>query len=261
MAEQTLSQRILVLKKTKLSENDLILRCLTRRGELLEVLAKGARKPTNPFASRLEIFSCSDVLLVSRKTLPIVKEAKIVTSFQEIRDSLEKTTAMAPSVELLTLVAQNGLEHDALFPMTLAALTAATNVSSCDVLTIGAAHLIKAMAMVGFMPNLHACTICETPLQIDTSQHASRCFSFSEGGLLCQQCQSSHEHTYVPTATISALHYLLQSRFSHLEENPLPLEIALDTLRFEQQWTVTHIERRLKALDFLFSSNIWNNAL
>lgn len=259
MAEQTYSQRILVLKKTKLGENDLILRCLTDKGELLEVLAKGARKPTNPFATRLEIFSCSDVLLVSRKTLPIVKEAKIVTSFQDIRDSLEKTTAMTPAAELLTFVAQTGLEHEQLFPMTQAALTAATQASYDAVLSIGAAHLIKAMAMVGFMPNLTSCTICEAPLVSDAAPGCLRSFSFAEGGLLCSRCQAMREHTSITTDVVNALHYALQSRFFHIQKHPLPLNLALEVLRFEQQWTVTHIERRLKSLDFLFSSNLWNN--
>lgn len=259
MAEPTQSQRILVLKKTKLGENDLILRCLNVQGELLEILAKGARKPSNPFASRLEVFSCSDVLLVSRKTLPIVKEARIVTSFQEIRDSLEKTTAMTPAAELLTLVAQSGLEHDRLFPMTQAAFTAAAQASDEAILSIGAAHILKAMAMVGFMPHLTGCTICETPLEVDPKKTLSQYFSFAEGGLLCGNCQRTHEHTSIATTTIAALHYLLNSRFAYLESNPLPPAIALEVFRFEQQWTVTHIERRLKSLDFLFSSNLWNN--
>lgn len=260
MAEQTSSERVVVLKKTKLSENDLILRCLNSRGELQEILARGARKPTNPFASRLEIFSCSDVLLVSRKTLPIVKEARIVTSFQEIRDSLEKTTAMAPAAELLTLVAQSGLEHEQLFPMTYAAFSAAANVSVDEALTISAAHLMKAMAMVGFMPNLTSCTICETPLEVNPAKTPVTYFSFTEGGLLCERCQHDHEHTYIPSPVIAALYYLLSSRFNYLETNPLTPSAALDVLRFEQQWTVAHIERRLKSLDFLFSSNLWNNA-
>lgn len=259
MAEQTTSQRVLILKKTKLSENDLILRCLTSQGELLEVLAKGARKPSNPFASRLEVFSCSDVLLVSRKTLPIVKEARIVKSFQAIRDSLEKTTAMTPAAELLTLVAQHGLEHEQLFPMTQAALDAAVEASDTAVLTIGAAHLLKAMAMVGFMPNVTSCTICETPLAVDPNLPTPQYFSFAEGGLLCPHCQQGHEHTSIASSTITALHYLLGSRFTTLSAHPLLPYTAFDVLRFLQQWTVTHIERRLKSLDFLFSSNIWNN--
>lgn len=259
MAELTSSQRVLVLKKTKLSENDLILRCLNSRGELIEILAKGARKPTNPFASRLEIFSCSDVLLVSRRTLPIVKEARIVSSFQEIRNSLEKTTAMAPVTEILSLVAQGGLEHESLFPMTLAALHSAAETSEDNILTIASAHLIKALAMVGFMPNLTSCTICEDPLTASLNSSSRQYFSFTEGGLLCSHCQTTHEHTFVSSTTINALHYLLGSKFNHLQTNPLANEIALETLRFEQQWTVAHIERRLKSLDFLFSSNLWNN--
>ena len=62
MARPTYTTRAIVIKKTKLGESDLILTLLAQDGAQLRVIAKGARKPQSPFASRLELFAVSDLL-------------------------------------------------------------------------------------------------------------------------------------------------------------------------------------------------------
>ena len=76
MAADTYSLQALVLRKTKLGETDLIVTLLAQDGRQVRAVAKGARKPNSSFASRLEIFSEVDLLLVCGKSLDIVKEAK-----------------------------------------------------------------------------------------------------------------------------------------------------------------------------------------
>ena len=74
MAQSTYNARVLVLRKTKLGESDLILSLLAQDGSQIRAVAKGARKPTSQFSSRLELYSQADVLLAQGRSLDIVKE-------------------------------------------------------------------------------------------------------------------------------------------------------------------------------------------
>ena len=62
-ARRTRRIKALVLDRTKLGEQDLILTCLTDTGEELRAVAKGARRPGGRLAARTELFSEVDMLV------------------------------------------------------------------------------------------------------------------------------------------------------------------------------------------------------
>ena len=78
MARPTYTARVIVVRKTKLGESDLILTLLAEDGSQLRAVAKGARKPKSSFASRLELFSVADVLCAKGRSLDVVSEARLV---------------------------------------------------------------------------------------------------------------------------------------------------------------------------------------
>ena len=51
----TYRETVVVLSQTKLSEQDLIITCLTKNGALLQAVAKGARKPTGKLAGKSQV--------------------------------------------------------------------------------------------------------------------------------------------------------------------------------------------------------------
>ena len=110
MAQSTYNARVLVLRKTKLGESDLILSLLAQDGSQIRAVAKGARKPTSQFSSRLELYSQADVLLAQGRSLDIVKEARLVAGNAALRESMELAACAAPIVELLDRITQPGLE-------------------------------------------------------------------------------------------------------------------------------------------------------
>lgn len=80
MSQPTYGARGIVLRKTKLGEGDLVVTLLSEDGSQLRAVAKGARKSTSPFASRLELYSVADALLARGRSLDIVKEARLVAA-------------------------------------------------------------------------------------------------------------------------------------------------------------------------------------
>ena len=78
MAAPTQTITGLVLRRTKLGETDVITTILAEDGSQYKAVAKGARKPTSSFASRLEVFAVATILLAQGKNLDIVKEVRLV---------------------------------------------------------------------------------------------------------------------------------------------------------------------------------------
>ena len=113
MAQQTYTARVIVLRKTKLGETDLILSLLAQNGSQLLAVAKGARRPSSQFASRLELGAEADVLFARGRSLDIVKEVRLCAGNGALRQSIERTAAATPMLELLDRITQADLENEA----------------------------------------------------------------------------------------------------------------------------------------------------
>ena len=121
-----------MLRRTKLGESDVICTLLSSDGSQIRAVAKGARKPSSSFASRLEVYSVCDLLLCKGKTLDIVKEARLLQGNEHLRSDFALMEAASPMVEILDKTTQVGLEDERLFPMACAALQALKRVDSDD---------------------------------------------------------------------------------------------------------------------------------
>ena len=95
MARPTYTARVIVVRKTKLGESDLILSLLTEDGSQLRAVAKGARKPKSSFASRLELFSVADILCAKGRSLDVVSEARLVEGNAALRNDIERASHIA----------------------------------------------------------------------------------------------------------------------------------------------------------------------
>ncbi|MEI3230765.1 MAG: DNA repair protein RecO [Gordonibacter pamelaeae] len=160
MASATYTARAIVLRKTKLGESDLIVTLLAQDGSQVRAVAKGARKPSSPFAARLELYSSVDLLCSEGRSLDIVKEARIASSNERLRRDLEHAACAAPMAELLDRVTQEGLANPRLFALTEAALDALDGALAPQAPAVCAAHLLKALAFSGLRPSLSSCAVC-----------------------------------------------------------------------------------------------------
>lgn len=256
MASATYTARAIVLRKTKLGESDLIVTLLAQDGSQLRAVAKGARKPTSPFAARLELYSTVDLLCSEGRNLDIVKEARIATSHERLRRDLEHTSCAAPMAELLDRVTQEGLTNPRLFSLTKAALDALDAASAPLAPAICAAHLLKALAFAGFRPSLSSCAVCGSAVQSNSDKEAVP-LSVNEGGVVCPSCRPSVETQGVPIATLTWCRVLMGSTFSEILKTDIPVAASFAVLHFCQQWTHAHVGANLKSLNFLFTCGLF----
>ena len=242
MPQATYSARALVVRKVKLGETDRIVHLIADDGRLVKAVAKGARKPTSPFSSRLEVFSVVDVLLAQGRSLDIVKEARLVDAHAGVRLDLLRAAAAAP-----------------LIACAAAALDAMDDAEAGDALAIGAAALLKVYSFTGFRPSFDACVSCGRRLDVDAARQERSLLAFSafDGGVLCDSCGRFSDAVRLSAETLGWARFLLMSTFDDIEAIHVERRISFDVLHLCQTWTRAHLGGRSKALDFVFSCGLF----
>ena len=227
-------------------EADLVLTMLAENGRQVRAVAKGALKPMGSFASRLELYSESNVLLVEGRSLDIVKEARLEDAHAALRFDFERSICAAPIAELLATATQDELPVARLFDMTRAALSAVEHAEGDAIALSMAAFLLKAASLLGFRPSLASCAECGQ----ERSPGAERTwFSHVAGGVLCGDCAPFQRAEAMPTTIIDWASALIRSTFAQVQGYEIDRATLLSILRFTQTWVDTHIAD-LRSLPF-----------
>lgn len=256
MATATYTAHVIVLRKTKLGESDLIVTLLAEDGSQIRAVAKGARKPASSFAARLELYSVVDLFCSKGRNLDIVREARLVASNERLRRDMEHAACAAPMAELLDRVTQLGLESPKLFALTRVALACLNDVEANQAPALCAAHLLKTLAFSGLRPSFSRCVGCGAEVSANHSQDMVA-VSYREGGVVCDTCRPSVETIMVPAATINWCQVLLNSTFESIFAMEVDPSASFAVLRFCQQWVRDHVGANLKSLNFLFTSGLF----
>lgn len=234
MAAKDVKIKAIVLKKTKLSDTDLIITFLSSDGSQVRAVAKGARKPSSTFASRLELFSNVEVLMAEGKNLNIVREAKIIKAYSKIRSDIEKTVCATPAVELLDKCTRQNLISKNLYQVTINFLNEVEQVHDSFYLkALCTAHLIKVCSFIGFRPSLANCVVCGTDVS-DTLSNANikLNFTFEDGGVVCLRCSKRANTEKLSAKTIKLIHDLIHAKFEDIKLMTVPEKVVDETLLF-----------------------------
>lgn len=250
MAALTYTCHALVLKRTKLGESDVICTLLCSDGSQLRAVAKGARKPTSAFSSRLELFSVCDLLLAKGKNLDIIKEARLISAHMQVKTDISVLEAASPILEFLEKTTQVGLPVPRIYDLTNKALTSFSQVEE-DNLKITVAFLLKALAFLGFKPNFSSCVLCGEQVSTDAVTPIS--FSSLEGGVVCENCLRFSQTVLFSSELIHWSEVLLYSSFEEVIEYALTNAFSLELLRILSDLITAHMGISLKSLRFLFS--------
>ena len=243
----------LILKKTKLAEEDLIVTFLAEDGSLGQAVAKGARKPGGSLAARLELFTLVDLMLARGRTLDIVSEARLA---QQPSPALlfEQLVSASPLAELLCILCQSGLVAPRIFDLSCAAfahISEADNLNDASVLS--SASLWKALAQSGFRPRFASCISCGKPLD-DNGTANIYVLSVLEGGIVCTSCSRPADAVITDADTLRYCDAFIRLRFDDLRALNIARDETFNTLQLAGQWIRVHTGKNLKSLDSLLTS-------
>lgn len=241
---RTYRTRAIVLDRTKLAEQDLILTLLSADGGQLRAVAKGARKPGGRLAARAELFCETDFLLAAGRSLDVVSEAQTVEPHVRLRGDYERVAAASVVVEVARLTCFEDAPDSFLYPIcsrTLRACEEAADRAHLDLVV--AAYVWKVLAHGGWRPELGGCCACG---DADVTY-----FSAAAGGVLCASCAREVAGAQeVSTSQLAWLRSLLSRTFDELLAAPIDDETALFLLGAAHVWAATHLDARLRAMEF-----------
>lgn len=264
MAQPTYRAHGIVVRKRALGEADLVVTLLDESGAKIAAVAKGARKPSGTFSSRLELFSRVDVLLVKGRSLDIVKEARLEEGHGALRCDYDLTLAASVAADAVDHLAQESLQQPRIFLMTETLLSVLQDAPPDSSVTLAAAFLLKALATFGYRPALDSCASCGIPVRSagrplpSEGARESECgvtpFSVEEGGVLCAECAARLQFQFVSERTIDHARMLMGATFSALAARPMTPADAVDLLHLINLWMGYHANIRLKSLEQLVLS-------
>ena len=238
----------LVLDKTKLKECDLILTMLGLDGRQVRAVAKGARKPGSRLAARCEVGCAVDLLLARGRSLDVVSQAELLEAPLGAAPSYELLCSAAAVLEVAKHCCFEDAEDPVTYPMTLRALQvlgrAGGRGDAPHLDLVVAAHAFKLLAHVGYRPDYAGCVAC--------GDAAVSYFSPAAGGLLCASCAATVPGAErVSAGEVAWLRAIMARRFDELAAAPIDARTATFLLALAHTWAATHLDARLRALEFL----------
>jgi DNA repair protein RecO (recombination protein O) len=228
-----------VLRTHKLGEADRIITLLTKHHGQVRAVAKGVRRTSSRFGSRLEPFMVVDLQLVSGRSLDIVTQAVAKgaygTSIASDYGRYTVAAAMTETAEKLTDVdAESGTAQYSLLVGALAALSRSEHPAEL----ILDSYLLRALATGGWAPSFTDCARCGAAGPHDA-------FSAPLGGVVCPQCRPPGSPAPAPE-TVILLAALLSGDWATADSSAsVHRREAAGLVAAYLQW---HLERALKSL-------------
>ncbi len=231
-----------MLRTHKLGEADRIITLLTRSQGLVRAVAKGVRRTSSRWGSRLEPFTHVDLQLAEGRNLDVVTQAETISPFSAglgaDYESYTAGTAMLETAErLIVEERQPSTQQFLLLVGGLRALTSGEHRAG-QVLD---SYLLRSLAVAGYAPSFDGCARCGV-------EGPHRSFNPSAGGMLCAGCRLPGSAT--PAAeTVVLLGALLAGDWPVVHAaDPRHLREATGLVAAYLHW---HLERGLRSLAYV----------
>ncbi len=239
----------IVLKTRKLGEADRIIILFTATRGKVDAVAKGIRRTKSKFGARLEPFSEGNLFLYEGRNLDIVTQAELIHSNQSIRENLSKLSfgwAILNLAEITVNPGQADSQSYNLLEKTLRQIDQGEVRPDFGLLQY-ALHISR---LQGVQPNFESCAECGKPYQKGSAH-----FSFSRGGLICQNCKksiltdtliSSEDLELMKKASSSVVKLKASKNSQAISENEVKY-----LLQLIHRYLEFHLHSKLRGWDFI----------
>ena len=167
--------RAVVLRTIPLGEADRIVTLMTENHGRVRAVAKGIRRTTSKFGSRLEPTTHVALQLYLGRELDTITQAETIAHMGNVRDDLHRFSRANVMLETVDQVALEREPNNALYRMLVGALAA---LDQEDAPLVLAGFLLKLLALEGFQPQLDECVACGSVSNLVA-------FDVDDGGLRC----------------------------------------------------------------------------
>ncbi|MAS36010.1 MAG: DNA repair protein RecO [Anaerolineaceae bacterium] len=244
--ERSFRTDAIILKRRDFGEADRLLTILTPRHGKIDVIAKGARKPSSTKTGHVELYTWADLLVHRGRELGIAVQAEVVKPYLALREDLQRG-AYANYVAELTDRFTTSSEEDLSHLMRLLDDTL-TNLCVDDDPRLAVRYYeMRLLDEVGFRPELQECVISREPIQPEDQY-----FSYADGGVVRPEYASrSTNFVPIPLVTLKVLRHMQRSPYSHVKSLNFSPALHNDVERILLGYITYTLEQKLQSVDFI----------
>ncbi|MBS1675027.1 MAG: DNA repair protein RecO [Actinobacteria bacterium] len=236
----TYRDEAVILRTHKLGEADRIVTMLSRAHGKVRAVAKGVRRTSSKFGSRLEPFMVADVQLYQGRSLDIVQQAESLGSYgADIALHYDRYTAANAMVETADRLgdAEATPEQYLLLVGGLRSLARGEHAAR----SILDSYLLRVMALSGWAPSFDDCARCAKP-----GPHTV--FVAQMGGIVCDDCAPVGSPR-IPATALEVLRALMAGDWERVDAAPdRDAAAASGVIAAYAQW---HLERGIRSLSLV----------
>jgi DNA repair protein RecO (recombination protein O) len=227
----------IVIRTYKLGEADRIIVLFTKARGKVRTVAKGVRKTTSRFGSRLEPNSHVALQLYEGRELDTITQAETLDHFRAIREDLDRITRASAMLESVDWIVQEREPNPRLYTMLLGALR---TLAAQNHPLVVPAFFWKLLALEGLAPMVDVCVVCG-------DDGALVAFDLEEGGMLCN---AHRKGTALSGDAVAILQLILSGRLGAALALP-PTPAAVEVEHLATRAMEHHLERRLRSIGVL----------
>jgi DNA repair protein RecO (recombination protein O) len=244
--ERSFRTDALILKRRDFGEADRLLTILTPRYGKLDVIAKGARKPTSTKTGHVELFTRADLLIHRGRDLGIVVQAEVRQPYLPLREDLQRGAYAGYVVELADRFTTSG-DEDLTRVYTLLDDTLRRLCTDSDLRLAVRYYEVHLLDAAGFRPELHECVISR-----ETIQPEDQYFSYADGGVVRpEHAIRSTGFVPIPMVTLKVLRHLQRSAYAQVQALQIAPALHNDLERITLGYITFLLEQKLQTVDFI----------
>lgn len=222
-----------MLQTIPLGEADRIITLMTENHGRVRAVAKGIRRTSSKFGSRLEPTTHVSLQLYLGKELDTITQAETVAHMPAIRDDLHRFGRANVMLETVDQVTPEREPNHALYRMLVGALT---ELDRNDAPLVLGGFLLKLLSLEGFQPQIDMCVACGSESNLVA-------FDVDDGGL---RCVNDRRGLAVDHEAIFLMRQIMGGQLNAaLQEPASPATAEVEAIAVGL--VEHHIERRLRA--------------
>jgi DNA repair protein RecO (recombination protein O) len=233
----------IVIKSINLGESDKIITIFSDKLGKIDVVVHAARKHKSKFMASTQPFFYGEYLVFKGKNLYSLNESHINDSFQSIIMDLERLAYGSYFLELIDNITEKESRNVTLLALLLKTCYVMSH-SDVDLALLKLVVEFKAISIVGYMPQVFACTKCKQKI-------SSGYFNIIEGGVLCSNCKGNSNIYNINEDSLQFLQFLKNIKLEDLRD----INYNKKTLEYIQQimakYIQYHIGKEFKTLSLL----------
>jgi DNA repair protein RecO (recombination protein O) len=196
----------LVLRCQDWSETSQVVHLLARDVGRVRCLAKGSRRPKNPFGGPLDRWILGEAVFSLRdpNQLAVLIELFETERFEGVRRRLEAFYGASLATELVIALVPEADAQPAVFDLAVRALSVLADAEPEASRAIAYAFAWRLLALLGYSPEMARCVECGTLLKAA----APADFSPASGGLVCSRCRKPGDACRWSARAVEAVRFL-----------------------------------------------------